>query len=394
MDIDERFAYLRRLKPQYEKASRKEKKVLLDEAEQQTGLHRKALIRRLGKEVIARRVRVRQRRRRYSPQVDDAVRRVGQLLDWPCAERLTPALLPTAQHLAAQSRWELPPALEQELAEVSVSTVTRILKRVRQDEPRLRIKRGKPRRLTGLEAQVPMRVIPWDIPAPGYMEMDSVMHIDEQTRGDAAMSINMTDVHCNWTERIAVYGRSERAVCAALAQLLARCPILIRELHIDNGPEFLNHHLASFFGDRVIGAELTRSRPWHKNDNRYVEHSNRDQVRGYLDHLVLEKREHVDMLNALYEDLWVYDNFFQTTQHQIGKEYWTDSHGIRHVRRRHDRACPPLDRLIRSGVVPPDEADALLQLRAAMDLEALHTRIAMCLGQIAASATRTSKGSR
>jgi hypothetical protein len=394
MDIDHRFAYLRRLKSQYDQANRSEKKVLLDEAERQTGLHRKSLVRLLGKRVIARRVRNWQRRRHYSAQVDDAVRRVGRLLDWPCAERLAPALLPIAQHLAAQGRWELTPELEQELGQVSVSTVGRIVKRVRQDEPRLKSKRGQPRRLKGLEAQVPMRVIPWDVPSPGHFEMDSVMHIDDQTRGDAAMTIDMTDVHCNWTERIAVYGRSERATCEAFAQIVARCPIPIREVHIDNGPEFLNHHLVRFFGDRVVGAELTRSRPWHKNDNRYVEHNNGARVRGYVDHYVLEEREQVDLLNALYEDLWYYDNFFQTTQHQVRKEYWTDDQGLRHVRRRHDRACSPLDRLIQCGILPAEEAEALLRLRASIDLEALQARIAMRLDQIALSAKRTSKDSR
>jgi len=394
MDIDERFAYLRRLKTSYDRASRSEKQVLLDVAAQQTGLHRKSLIRLLGKRVIARRARTRQRRRQYSAQVDDAVRQIGRLLNWPCAECLTPALLPTAQHLAAQGRFTLTPELERELAEVSISTVARILKRVRQDEPRLTTKRGKPRRLKPLESQVPMQVIPWDVPTPGYFEMDAVLHIDEHTRGDAAMTIDMTDVNCNWTERIAVYGRSERVTCEAFAELLARCPIPIREVHIDNGSEFLNHHLVRFFGEKVVGATLTRSRPWHKNDNRYVEHNNGARVRAYVGDCVLERRDQVALLNALYADLWLYDNFFRPTQHQVSKEYWSDDQEKRHLRRRHDRACTPLDRLIRSGILPADEAQALPDLRASTDLEALRERIEQRIQQIYASTDRTPRGPR
>ena len=53
--------------------------------------------------------------------------------------------------------------------------------------------------------------------------------------------------------------------------MLERCPIPIREIHPDNGPEFMNHHLLQFFRDKAKGIKLSRSRPYQKNDNRFVE---------------------------------------------------------------------------------------------------------------------------
>jgi len=56
--------------------------------------------------------------------------------------------------------------------------------------------------------------------------------------------------------------------------ITALCPLPIREIHPDNGSEFMNHHLYHYFGERLKGAKLSRSRPWQKNDNRFVEQKN------------------------------------------------------------------------------------------------------------------------
>ncbi len=58
------------------------------------------------------------------------------------------------------------------------------------------------------------------------------------------------------------------------------------------------------------------------------------------------------------------------------------------------RACTPLDRLLRSGILPVEEAQALLSLRASIDLEALKERIERRIMQIYTSADRTSRGPR
>ena len=46
-----------------------------------------------------------------------------------------------------------------------------------------------------------------------------------------------------WSERVALLGRSQRAMEAAFRHVLGRLPFPVKELHPDNGSEFLNDHL-------------------------------------------------------------------------------------------------------------------------------------------------------
>jgi hypothetical protein len=73
MTIDEQRKYLRRMKPRYAKASRKERSQLLDEMETVTGLYRKSLVR-LMKGDLRRKPRSRERSKKYGVQVTDALR--------------------------------------------------------------------------------------------------------------------------------------------------------------------------------------------------------------------------------------------------------------------------------------------------------------------------------
>ena len=60
----------------------------------------------------------------------------------------------------------------------------------------------------------------------------------------------------------------------AFTRLLARLPFPILELHPDNGREFFNRFLLRYWKDVVPGLTLSRSRPFHKNDNPFVEEKN------------------------------------------------------------------------------------------------------------------------
>jgi predicted DNA-binding transcriptional regulator AlpA len=272
MTVDERYKYLRILHQRYEGANRAKRAALLDEAEAVTGLHRKYLYRLLNRPGPIRKPRTRQRGPHYSGQALHAVAVVAEALDWICAERLQPALAETAAHLARFGVLELTPTLREELAALSVSTVYRVLRRLRQDQPRLPQRRGRASR--GLMAQIPAGRLPWDLSAPGCFEVDLVHHGGPVPRADYVCTLQWVDVATGWSERVAVLGRSHRAMIAAFDQVVARCPFPIRAIHPDNGAEFLNRPLLAHFGARVPGVQLTRSRPWQKNDNRFVEQKN------------------------------------------------------------------------------------------------------------------------
>lgn len=96
MTVDERRKCLQQMQLKYLAADRATQGQILDLLAEQTGLHRKSLVRLLRAKDLRRHPRTRQRGRVYDVSVDDASRVIWESLDYVCAERLTPALLPTA----------------------------------------------------------------------------------------------------------------------------------------------------------------------------------------------------------------------------------------------------------------------------------------------------------
>ena len=115
----------------------------------------------------------------------------------------------------------------------------------------------------------------------------------------------MVDVSTGWSELRAVLGRSYRVISHAFDAILQRLPFEVIELHPDNGSEFFNDHLLRFWGERVPGLTWSRSRPYHKNDNRFVEQRNGDLVRGYLGNDRLDTARQTQALNELYDLIWL-----------------------------------------------------------------------------------------
>ncbi|MCK4898185.1 MAG: hypothetical protein KAS38_05385 [Anaerolineales bacterium] len=91
MTINERRKYLRMVKKRYIKADKVVQRLLLDEMEAVTGLHRKSLIRLMASN-LKRKPRRRHRGRQYGADVDDTLRVISESSDYICAERLQPNL--------------------------------------------------------------------------------------------------------------------------------------------------------------------------------------------------------------------------------------------------------------------------------------------------------------
>jgi len=368
MTVDERRKYLRRMQHRYRKAARAEKARLLDEMGAVTALHRKSLVRLLHPGGLERRSRRRQRGRIYGPAVDEALRVIWESLDYVCAERLTPALVSTAQVLAQHGELRLTADLMSHLEQISVSTVQRRLTWLALDTPRL--PRRGPERANQVARTIPTGRIPWDIQEPGHFEVDTVHHCGGTASGEYVHTIQLVDVATGWSERVAVLGRSQRQMEAGFQCLQARLPFPIRELHPDSGSEFLNDHLVRCWRDSVPGLTLSRSRPWHKNDNRHVEQKNATLVRAYLGHWRLDTWEHCAALNALYDQMWLYYNLFQPVLHLVEKTV----QGTR-VCRKWGPAQTPFERVLATGVLTPAQQTKLTQLRSQTNPRTLRREI-------------------
>ena len=355
MSVNDRRMYLKQMKKRYVTAPRADRGRLLSEMEQVTGLHRKSLTRLMHARSLERKPRTKQRTRSYGPAVEQVIVRVWESRDYICAERLTPGLLGMAQHLARFEPLGLTSQVQEQLATISRATVARILRKYRSQVRRLPQKGAE--RANSATAGVPMGRIPWDVGEAGHFEVDLVYHSGESTAGLHGHTLQLIDVATGWSERVAVLGRSQKAMEGGFEHILARVPFPIKELHPDNGGEFFNAHLVRYWKDKVTGVKLSRSRPWHKNDNRMVEQKNDTLVRQYLADLRLDTPEQIAALNALYEDMWLYYNLFQPVLHLSEKQMVGDK-----VLRKWDAAQTPYERLLASGILSRDQQTRLQQL--------------------------------
>jgi hypothetical protein len=376
MSVDERRKYLKLVAPRYVKARRAERSKLLTEMREVTGLHRKSLLRLMHMPSLERAPRRRRfRRRRYGAAVAEVVQVVWESLDYVCAERLTPALLPTARQLAQWEELVLTPEVEGALRTISRATVQRLLQHFQQDTPKL--PRRKPQPPNRLLRDVPMERLWWATSTPGSFEADLVHHCGPVAAGDYIHSLQLVDIATGWSERVAVFGRSQAAMVEAFGRVRARLPFSINHLHPDNGSEFFNDHLIRYFGEEITGLRLSRSRPYRKNDNRFVEQKNATLVRAYTGYERLDSRRQCAALDNLYDLLWVYNNLFQPVLHLVGKEVVDGK-----LHRKWDQAQTPYQRLLASGVLSPKQEVRLASLYTGTNPRQLRKAIYQAVEQL------------
>jgi len=383
MTIDERYKYLRIQQKRYGKASRQERSRMLGEMEEVTGLDRKTLIRHMAGR-IERKARRKQRGRQYGSAVDDALRVISESHDHICAERLTPNLVPMAERLAAHRELVLTESLLEQLGRVSVSTVKRRLRHMaRLDQWQLPRRRG-PKPPNPVTRDIPMGRIAWNEAEPGHLEADLVHQCGASACGDYVCTVQLTDVATGWCEQAAVLGHSQRVMQGAFERIMARIPFPIREIHPDNGSEFFNHHLLRFWKSAVPGVRISRSRPFHKNDNRFVEQKNFTLVRAYLGYGRLDTVEQATLLDQLYDQMWLYYNLFQPVLRVVEKSATTDADGGWKIKRRYDRPQTPFQRLCATGTLAPDQRMRLEHLQEATNPRSLREQIYATLERLLA----------
>ncbi len=104
----------------------------------------------------------------------------------------------------------------------------------------------------------------------------------------------------------------------SLEAMRASSPFLWTEAHPDSGTEFINAHCVEYAAETNL--RMTRSRPYHKNDNCFVEERNGHVVRAYVGYERFDVRATVDALNDLYDVLTPYLNHFIASRRIVSKE--------------------------------------------------------------------------
>lgn len=273
---------------------------------------------------------------RYEP-IREVIERIWDAAEQPCGKRLVEALPLWLPHYAKRFD-RLLPCQQSLLAGVSAATLDRLLAESRA---------GGARGLSGtrpgslLRTQIPLQGEVWDERRPGFLEADSVAHCGSSLAGDFVWSLVYTDIASTWTEGRGVWNKGATGVVAQTRDVEETLPFALRGLDFDNGSEWMNWTLIRHLQLRRVPVQVTRSRPYHKDDNAHVEQKNWMWPRQLLGYGRLGDASVVPLVNRVYKEAWgPLHNFFLPSMKLRSK--WRE--GSRWVRR-HDRAQTAYQRL-------------------------------------------------
>ena len=364
-----RKQYLVELRKEYERASPLERGRLLDEAQKRTRLNRKYLIRWLNRPL--RPVRVRRRRRgrprAYGPAVLTALVTIWEMFEYPCGQRLAPILQRQVERLRKLGELLCSEEVAAQLGRISASAIDRLLAREKQVRHLKRERNPSAHPL--LYQRVPVKVASeWDTREVGNLQVDYVAHCGRSTGGEYVHTLSTVDIASGWWEGQAIPGRSQRATEEGLKQIRARCPFRIREIHPDNDSGLINDLLWRYCrGARI---RMSRSRPYKKNDNAWVEQKNWTHVRKVVGYRRYDTTKQMTLLNQIYEVARLYQNFFQPVIKLVSK---TRVRGKIH--RKYDQPRTPYERLLESGQISRKAERELRAAYESLNPAELHRRL-------------------
>lgn len=157
----------------------------------------------------------------------------------------------------------------------------------------------------------------WSEKPPGSGQLDTVAQCGHTVAGDFLYTLNYVDIPTLWVLLRAQWNKSQEATRASLENIKNNLPWPLLEVHPDTGSEFINWHLKGWCD--MNGIAMTRSRPYHKNDNMHVEERNGHIVRKWIGYVRLDCSEAVSALNDVYAVLCPYLNHFIPSRRLIEK---------------------------------------------------------------------------
>jgi hypothetical protein len=375
--------YATALRERYGRGGKKEKGRMLDEFCAATGMHRKAATRLLGRSVRLAPVPKNKGRPGYGQAVTEVLVKVWEAGDRMCGKLLTGAMAALVAGLERHGELRLAERERRALLSMSAATIDRRLRGWRR-HPGRQPRRQTPATMT-LKGQIPIRTWgEWADVKPGSLQADLVLHCGESSEGFFLATLTAIDVASGWTELQALWGMHQEKVGAGLQLMRGRLPFLLRELHTDNGGEFINYALRDWCLKR--GVSLTRGRGYKKNDQAYVEQRNWLAVRRKVGYDRYSSKAALSGLERLYSLTRLQLNFLRPVRKLIGKE----RHGSR-VRKVYDAPRTPYQRLLDSGALDDATARRLAEQFLAINPAELQRRIELALRDLWACTARAAR---
>ena len=368
MDMHSREQYLATLRAEYRRASKKQKTRLLNEARKRTRLNRKVLIRKLAHPAPMKPERRKRRRSKtYGAELKAPLVRVWELFDFPCSQRLAPVLRAQVDRLRLLGELRCSDRVAELLKQASPKTLDRLLAHERQVRRLKRQRRAPIHPL--LYQRVPVKLPnEWDREQAGNLQIDFVVHCGRSLAGEFVHTFSAADIATGWWEGEPQMGRSQQASETSFGAVRQRVPFRIREIHPDNDSALLNELLWNYCRKRRIA--MSRSRPYEKNDNAWVEQKNWTHVRKVVGYRRFDRAEELELMRELYRALGEFQNFFQPVMKL--KEKVREGGKVRRV---YDEPKTPYQRLLSSGALKRPQRKTLQARYEALNPAELSRRI-------------------
>lgn len=358
MDLNARTQYMGTLREKYlQAASKKEKGCILDEYCKNTGQERKYAIKKFRYKAGIKPEGSQRKARKeyYDGRVKSALATLWKIFDYPCGARLTPLLKDEAEKLRGLGEIT---CTDETLAKLRTITSSTVDKKLAHEKAVLRNKRKYASKRNFLIANmVPTKTsVEQDRTIPGTIQVDCVEHCGTSASGEYVDTLSAADIFSGWWEGGAVMGKGQERALIALEQARIRSPFVWKELHPDNGGNILNIHVYRYA--HTHGMQISRSRPYKKNDNCFVEQKNSTHVRQVMGYLRYDTSEEQEIMSDLYRnELRTFKNFFQPVMKLASK---TRIKGKIH--KIQGKAMTPYKRLMESSALSGDEKSALTKI--------------------------------
>ncbi len=200
---------------------------------------------------------------------------------------------------------------------------------------------------------------------PGFVEVDYVEHNGGSSQGEFACTGTYADVNLGWLVRAAALGKSKIAVGQIHDNVEARIFHKIIEYHPDNAKPILKLLLERKLNPHKRHYTISRSRPYHKEDNGHVEQKNGDKVRKLVGYHRYDQKEQIGLLNQIYEVEDQISNYFVPSQKLVEKI--VDDKG-RVLGRKHDQAKTAYQRLMESSEIDEKVKERVSRIRQGLNL--------------------------
>ena len=269
------------------------------------------------------------------------------MFDFPCGQRLAAILREQVDLLRQLGELHCGDTVAALLKKASPSTLDRLLAHERTvKQPRW------PRRAPVhplMYQRVPVKLPnEWDRDEVGNLQLDFVLHCGRTTAGQYLHTLSAVDIASAWWEGEPQMGRSQKATNQGLGQVRSRFPFRVREIHPDNDSAMLNDLIWRYCRQRKI--RMSRSRPYQKNDNAWVEQKNWTHVRQVVGYRRYDTEAEQEVLKELYRCLADFQNFFQPVMKLKEKVRVGGK-----VHRKYEKPVTPYQRLLNSGVLKPKQ---------------------------------------